>query len=100
MEVRKRKFSNAMVSYIKQRIPCKGYYRISIVLGIFVKEGERFEYDMCRRFFFETAKKSLFSKILVDDRGLNMSSIAKKLQLFCAIFFCRSYFCFHPFFKG
>ena len=62
---------------------CHTCYRISIVLvfQFCVKKGERFEYAIC---LAETQKISVFKN--TGGRGLNMSPIAKDLQLFCATF--------------
>lgn len=81
VEGRKRRFSNAMVSYIKQHMPCKGCYRISTVLAFSCEEGRTIRICHMSR---KTQKISIFKNTC--GRGLNMNSFAKDLQLFCATF--------------
>ena len=55
-----------MMSYIIQRMPCKGFYRIAIVQLFRVDGRKRFEDATCGRVFFSKTEKNIPIRVYVE----------------------------------
>ena len=76
---RKRRFLNNMMSYIIQRMPCKGFSCISIVLAFQCGQAKtiRISY-VWTRMFLENREKNIRFQKLPDKCGQGLSLVAKK----------------------